>query len=861
MKWKLYLRTCAAALAAVAVAAGCSDSDDPDQPIPPPTGEKYAFSIAVSDIKGTSASVTVTPDDKSTQATWYCSMIAKQSFDASASDAAFLQNDLAYLKEEAAKAGVSLSAYLATKIESGTKTVPFTGLTASTDYYAYVYGITEAGEITSPLFKQFFSTPAGPEPETLTFEFSVTNITKTAADIDVIPSNDNDTYYFDVSPVKAFEGMTDEEVLAEVIDGLTADDLTQGPDGLPAELIEYYAPFTPGTDYYVYAVGFDVDKGATTQLFKYKFTTEAPTGTAPELTVTVAPGDANGANKATNLTFTSYAPDAVSGLYVMAPKSQVDALVAKGATLDELITVNGKPFSEERMALLTVEPGLPITFVNLTPETDYTFLIKVTGEGGMSTVERKDGATQAASTQPSDMTFEFSVTDVTATEASIVITPSKTDETYFFDIQEKAVIDSFEGNLAELIAAFNEAYAQYGGIGGMLSTGVESYPANKLTPNTSYYVVAFGYSDGVATTELMTYEFKTESAATSDLTFEITVDETQPVPGGVTATITPSNEEEDYLFAFTLADEIDALKSDAEIIAYYEEMYGGIIQWLTITGVYETMPTDFGGDLAMIPGADYYIVAFGYGESGATTDVTKMRIKAGAGPDPVGTTFSFAVSELTATSATVTVTASKEPVIYMWDIMSEADFTELGGTTDGIKAYVAEQFEYYSEVFTPRQVIAGLGAWYTGASYDYNESLAPSTTYVPFAACVDVDGKVVDTPVIGERFTTEAAAGGASVPKFFGRYEVGDLTPRIYRPMDGAAARQRIEALLRHRSARAAASVPQAIVRGAGLRAAVHVEAIEAEAVQLVAPAPGAASPRQALAQLPRRSKVRTPRP
>lgn len=863
MKWKFYLWTFATALAALAVTSGCSSSDDPDDPIPPPTPtDQYSFSVSVSDVKANSALVTVTPDAKSTQATWYCSVVDKATFDKFADDKAYLADDLAYLKKQAENEKLTLENYLKAKIETGTKAVPFTLLDPSTDYYAYVYGITAAGVVTSPLAKYAFKTEAGSvDPAQLTFEFEVSNITKTAADLDVTPSNDDDTYFFNFAPVTAFDGKTDEEFIALVTKDLTEDLLSKGPDGMPAELIQEYAPMTPGTEYYVYAFGYDMQKGATTGVSKEKFTTEEATGPVPEVTVTVAQGDQDGANKATNLTFTACSPEAVSGLFVTGAKSNVDALLAQGYTLDQIVSSNGKAFTEAQLAKLNAEAGLPITFIDLNPETTYTFLIKTVGSGGRSVVKSLEGTTAAISVQPSDMTFTLSASEITATSALVTVTPDKLDETYFFDIQKKSIVDSYEGNLTELIEAFDAAYADNGGVAGMLSKGEEKYRSQSMSPNTSYYLLAFGYSDGVATTALSTYEFKTESAATSDLTFTIAVDETQPVPGGVTATITPSNNDETYLVAFTLADEIDALESDAEIIAYYEEMYSGFILYLTYSGVYETMPTDFGGELAMMPGADYYIVAFGYGEEGATTDVFKTRIKAGAGPDPVGTAFSFEVENLTDTEASLTANASKEPVIYMWDVLSEADYAELGGTPAGISAYIADEFEYYSAAFTPRQVIAGLGAWYSGATYDYN-SLNPATVYIPYAVCVDVEGNVVDTPVLGESFTTEAAAGGASVPKLFGRYDFGhDFAPKILRPMRGVSARPQVDALLRRRAAHVGTAAPKSAVRGLGLRAAVRVEGIETMArQQLEVSGSAALSSVRSAVQLPRRSAVRTPR-
>lgn len=74
--------------------------------------------------------------------------------------------------------------------------------------------------------------------------------------------------------------------------------------------------------------------------------------------------------------------------------------------------------------------------------------------------------------------------------------------------------------------------------------------------------------------------------------------------------------------------------SDAEIIASVEQKYGQIISWLLVTGDYATVPTDFGGELAMMPGAEYYLVAFGYDGASATTGVTKAKFTAAPGLTP-----------------------------------------------------------------------------------------------------------------------------------------------------------------------------------------------------------------------------------
>lgn len=79
--------------------------------------------------------------------------------------------------------------------------------------------------------------------------------------------------------------MSEDEILADVLDAIIPAYLTQGPDGYPAEMFEGMLALKPGTEYYVYAIGYDAEKEEpTSELQMYKFSTTAPTGEAPDLT-------------------------------------------------------------------------------------------------------------------------------------------------------------------------------------------------------------------------------------------------------------------------------------------------------------------------------------------------------------------------------------------------------------------------------------------------------------------------------------------------------------------------------------------------------------------------------------------------
>lgn len=413
MTLRSYMRVLSAAIALLFVAVGCKDSDEE---IPPPS-EKYTFDIAVSDIRVADAVVTVTPSDA--LATYYCSVVKKADFDKLGSDEAYLDDDIDYLKAQAEKKQLTFKAYLETVIATGSEPIKFVTLEPSTDYYAYVYGITPEGRVTSDLKKTPFTT-ATPEPTELTFEFKVENITMTAADIAVIPSDDEAPYYFDVIAAAAYEGMSEDEILADVLDAIIPAYLTQGPDGYPAEMFEGMLALKPGTEYYVYAIGYDAEKEEpTSELQMYKFSTTAPTGEAPDLTFSARAGDADGNNTSTMIYCTAVSEAAVSAKMACLPKQIVDDFIGQGASLENIADANGQDVKSEDIAALNAKGGLGLTLAGdvIVPSTDYTVIFKVVSAGGRSTVKSENVSTTSGDVPPSDLTFSIAVTELKATSA------------------------------------------------------------------------------------------------------------------------------------------------------------------------------------------------------------------------------------------------------------------------------------------------------------------------------------------------------------------------------------------------------------------------------------------------------------
>lgn len=122
---------------------------------------------------------------------------------------------------------------------------------------------------------------------------------------------------------------------------------------------------------------------------------------------------------------------------------------------------------------------------------------------------------------PPSYTFGIAVSDVTETEATVTVTPSNDQATYYYGAVKKADFDAFESDaayaqniLATLKAAADrkvlslEEYLQTA-----LSKGSSPKKITDLTAGTDYYAVAIGIlTDGRLTSDLVKEAFKTIAA-------------------------------------------------------------------------------------------------------------------------------------------------------------------------------------------------------------------------------------------------------------------------------------------------------------------------------------------------------------
>lgn len=279
------------------------------------------------------------------------------------------------------------------------------------------------------------------------FELSidVTNITATTATVNVTSSDETSSYYFDLFDEEDYQGYGGTpEGIAEFVSDLLAYYQAQYPSmTLPQILSQIvsvgndsydFDGLTPGTKYYTFAIGVDATTGATTTTAVVKeFTTQAGgEGDGPELTLTLRAGDANGANTDTKVYMGAYAPTATGAYYGVFLTSDVEKVLAQGASYDAIVTQNGTDMSTKDGCLdgLVKNPGIGVTFSGLDPATSYTCILKVTDSAGKSTTKHVAATTEGGGEASDAYKAWLGTWTLTSTSSEVNAAPLSFDVTF-----------------------------------------------------------------------------------------------------------------------------------------------------------------------------------------------------------------------------------------------------------------------------------------------------------------------------------------------------------------------------------------------------------------------------------------------
>lgn len=228
---KKFFGLVAAALVAFGFAS-CNGTNGGNEPEP----EVAAFTIEVSEITTKSALIEVTPAEGTT-GTYYWDIV-------DASDAAELTDDAkvaAYFKdyfdyviEYYAASGYEVTYEdLLLDATKGMDSYNYTSLESNTEYTVIAIAlnadIAAAGKAVRKNFKTLELTE-DPVPADMTFDIAVNDITFSSASVEVTPSNNEATYYWEIYPTAQIETLSDADLCAAI-------------KGNIDDMIEYYAYF------------------------------------------------------------------------------------------------------------------------------------------------------------------------------------------------------------------------------------------------------------------------------------------------------------------------------------------------------------------------------------------------------------------------------------------------------------------------------------------------------------------------------------------------------------------------------------------------------------------------------------------
>ena len=259
--------------------------------------------LEVSDIKGMSANITVTPPSEDLRYfVWLYTMDSYERYQNS-SDYELFSYDYSYWAYASQMYGITLEEMIEFDTNFGTKTYSTDNFLLvaewDTEYLVWTYGVTTSGEVTTNITRRTFTT-AAPKPSDMTFEVPNVDvewyeeetpegtIRGYRAKATIIPSNKDEKYFATITNKNWYDWYFTEDN-----DGRSDDDYimnqilynAQKPSSeLPAMFksgdIEFDC-FTereillkPEREYAVFVFGMD-ENGATTKLYVFPFTTEA----------------------------------------------------------------------------------------------------------------------------------------------------------------------------------------------------------------------------------------------------------------------------------------------------------------------------------------------------------------------------------------------------------------------------------------------------------------------------------------------------------------------------------------------------------------------------------------------------------
>ncbi len=430
------------------------------------------FDVEITDLTYSSVAFTVVPDD--TLADYLCVLYTQEEVDDFTKDEYLVMSLLQELEAAARLEGKTIDEYLPSILDHGILEDEIKNLYAATDYCLVLMTVDLANEnATAELTKVPFTTEAF---ENLTVTFDVqTVVDGNTAEYTIIPSNNDDVWYFYTLPKSTYDNYTDPE-----------GDYRMGE--------QQFLLFCLEQDINAYRnAGYTDDQILNSIFHKGEFKL-----------------------KATGLNANTEYINQIAGF---------------------LVTPEG----------------------NITIATNVTTSTYTTGDP-----------------KPVELTFDISVTDVEMIRAAIKITPSDKKQTFCWMCGvwdgEQTAEDIMNGIVAMYGGAMNSGMMLYSGVQDYTGGPGSAFKYKLDSPDTDYYVIAFGYAGGI-TTEPEMVTFKTLPAPDPETT-TFTMSASDITPYSFKISVVPSHSTTYYSFNVCAPEEYD----EEAIIAAENEAFDWMLE-------------------------------------------------------------------------------------------------------------------------------------------------------------------------------------------------------------------------------------------------------------------------------------------
>ena len=233
------------------------------------------FNIEVSDIKTTSAYISVTPSDNKT--TYYFDVMPEEDYVAlNGNVGAFFEELLGYYTQ--LYPGLDVSLFVQQLVSVGTAGDAVTRLTPATTYYAYAVAVDERGQALSYTAVPF-TTLEGGNPAACTFDITVRGTYSTEVEFTITPSDESVAYWYAVTSVNGYPGdVALQNEVKQTLENYAADNDMTVEEVTKAVVYrgtveDYWFELEADTSYYIYAYAMNEKGEAEGPLYKTQFTT------------------------------------------------------------------------------------------------------------------------------------------------------------------------------------------------------------------------------------------------------------------------------------------------------------------------------------------------------------------------------------------------------------------------------------------------------------------------------------------------------------------------------------------------------------------------------------------------------------